>query len=643
MEHIHSSSCHHKQQAEHQHGSLPVILFFVGLAVFVVALFFESKSVTQNILMSLSMIFAGYHVIEEGIIDTINHTKEKGKFTPNVHILMTLAAVGAMLIGDFSEGSLLILIFAGSHFLEDYAEGKSKKEITNLMKLNPTEARLLDGAGNSQVVPIAQVKVGDKLQVLNGDQIATDGVIVSGISSIDEAAITGESIPKEKTVGDEVFGSTINGSGTFIMEVTKASEDTLFSQIVKMVNQAQDNQSRTATKIQKLEPIYVKLVLVLVPLFILLGGTVIGWSWYESFYRGMVFLTVASPCALAASAVPASLSAISNLAKRGVLFKGGAYLSNLAEVKAIAFDKTGTLTAGKPVVTNTHFVNGIDEMKLINVIVSMEKQANHPLAEAIVSHYPDAQLLEIEIDNQIGKGLVGRVEDSRYQIGKPAIFSDVSEEIYEYQDKFSKEGKTVVLIAIDEHVVGIIAMLDVPNEAAHPVMNSLKKQGVHTVMITGDAEATGQAVGKLVGVDQVYGNVLPENKSKIVKELQSQCGVVAMVGDGVNDAPALVEADIGIAMGEGTDIAMDVADAVLMKNDLNKLDYAFQVAKKLDRITMQNIIFAMSVVVLLVILNFIGKMTLPFGVVFHEGSTILVILNGLRMLLPIKTQKERSS
>ncbi|MGX6961779.1 heavy metal translocating P-type ATPase [Vagococcus xieshaowenii] len=636
------TSCQGSHETNEHHGKVPVILFFVGLIVFIIALFFESKSVTQNSLMTCSMILAGYHVIEEGVIDTINHTKEKGKFTPNVHVLMTLAALGAMVIGDFSEGSLLILIFAGSHFLEDYAEGKSKKEITNLMKLNPTEARLLDEEGNSQVVPISQVKVGDKLQVLNGDQIATDGIILSGLSSIDEAAITGESIPREKTVGDEVFGSTINGTGTFVMEVTKASEDTLFSQIIKMVNQAQDNQSRTATKIQRLEPIYVKLVLVLVPLFILLGGTIIGWTWYESFYRGMVFLTVASPCALAASAVPASLSAISNLAKRGVLFKGGAYLSKLAEVKAIAFDKTGTLTAGKPVVTDTYFVKGIEEETLINVIVSMEKQANHPLAEAIVSHYPDANSLAIEIDNQIGKGLVARLEETHYQIGKPSLFDNISKEICEYQEKFAKEGKTVVLVAVNEQVVGIIAMLDVPNDSAQPVMKSLKSQGIHTVMITGDSEITGQAVGGMIGVNEVFGNVLPENKSKIVEQLQQQYGVVAMLGDGVNDAPALVAADVGVAMGEGTDIAMDVADAVLMKNDLNKFNYAFQVAKKLDKITMQNIIFSMSVIVLLVILNFIGKMNLPFGVVFHEGSTILVILNGLRMLIPLKNEKERS-
>lgn len=624
-------------EKEHDHGKLPVILFFAGLALFIIA-FVMHAGILKNTLFLFSMLLSGYHIIEEGVIDTITATKSKGKFTPNVHILMTLAAIGAMFIGDFQEGALLIVIFAGAHFLEEYAEGKSKREITNLLKMNPTEARLIKSDGTVELVEVASLSIGDQLKVLNGDQIPTDGVLVSGQSTVDESAINGESMPAEKTAGDEVFGSTINGNGSFVMEVTKDSKDTLFAKILQMVNQSQSNMTKTATKIQKIEPIYVKTVLILVPLFILAGYFFLGWDFRESFYRGMVFLTVASPCALAASAVPATLSAVSNLAKRGVLFKGGSYLSNLSDVQGIAFDKTGTLTEGKPKVTDAFFDDNhaAQKDKYIDVIVAMEKTANHPLADAILAHFEATTKLSVSVENELGKGLVGKFEEKTYRIGKPETFTNTPEQVKALNEQYATEGKTVVYFSVDEEVVGLIAMMDVPNENAKGVIEYLKAQGVHTTMITGDSERTGQAVGKQLGMDEIVGNVLPENKAAIVEEQQEKYGIIAMLGDGVNDAPALVKADIGIAMGDGTDVAIDVADAVLMQNDLTKISYAHKVAKKLDKIVWQNIYFSLAVIILLVVLNIFGRMDLPLGVIAHEGSTILVILNGLRLLLPIK-------
>ncbi|WP_314067743.1 heavy metal translocating P-type ATPase [uncultured Vagococcus sp.] len=640
----HSHSCEHDSQGnghthehshDHDHGKMPVILFFIGLAAFLVAMFLN-EGLLQNGLYVLAMLMSGYHIIEEGISDTIVSTKAQGKFTPNVHILMTLAAFGASLIGDFQEGALLIVIFASAHFLEEYAEGKSKREITNLMKMNPTEARLIQDDGSTKIVEVTALGIGDHLKVLNGDQIPTDGVILSGYSAIDESSINGESMPREKTVGDDVFGSTINGNGTFTMEVTKDSQDTLFSKILQLVNQSQSNLTKTGTKIQQLEPLYVKSVLMIVPLFILMMPFIMGWSWYESFYRGMVFLTVASPCALAASAVPATLSAISNLAKKGVLFKGGSYLSNLADVQAVAFDKTGTLTAGKPQVTDYFFSDGTQEQRYTDIIVAMERTANHPLANAILAKFSNETEMNLEVKNDIGKGLVSQVEGRVYRIGKPESFTDVTQAMTDLNHRYSEEGKTVVYFSENEQVVGLIAMMDVPNEHAKEVISYLKSQQIHTTMITGDSEKTGQAIGKQLGMDEIIGNVLPENKSAIVADQQVKYGVVAMLGDGVNDAPALVNADIGIAMGDGTDVAMDVADAVLMNNDLTKLSYAHKVAKRLDKIVWQNVYFAMAVVVFLVILNIFGKMNLPIGILVHEGSTLVVIFNGLRLLLPVK-------
>ncbi|WP_010054692.1 heavy metal translocating P-type ATPase [Carnobacterium maltaromaticum] len=642
-EKVHNHDHEHENGGGHNHShgdsKSAVILFFAGLTAFIVALFLTDSSLLQTILFISAMLLSGYHIMLEGITDTIEATKRKRKFSPNVHILMTVAAIGATIIGNYEEGALLIIIFAAAHFMEEYAEGRSKREITNLLKMNPTEARLIEADGSVKVVDVSVLKIGDKLQVLNGDQIATDGVILSGVTSIDESSINGESIPREKTVGDEVFGSTINGNGTFTMEVTKDSSDTLFAKILQLVNQSQSNLSKTATKIQKIEPYYVTAVLIIVPIFILLGPSIFSWTWNESFYRGMVFLISASPCALAASAVPATLSGISNLAKRGVLFKGGSYLANLAGIKAVAFDKTGTLTKGKPSVTDFYF-DEIDEatteQNYIDLIVAMEKTANHPLANAILGKFETKESIELEVENEIGKGLVAQYNGAVYQIGKPTVFKNVSSKIENHNEQYSKDGKTVVYFAKDNQVIGLIAMMDVPNANAIEVISYLKSQNIHTTMITGDSEVTGQAVGRQLGIDEVIGNVLPENKAQVIKDQQARYGTVAMLGDGVNDAPALVTADIGVAMGDGTDIAIDVADAVLMQNDLTKFSYAHKVSKRLDRVVWQNIIFSMLIVAILVTLNVLGKMDITIGVIAHEGSTLIVILNGLRLLLPSK-------
>ncbi|MCB5953549.1 heavy metal translocating P-type ATPase [Enterococcus sp. CWB-B31] len=640
MEHTHTEIHEHNHNCGHNHGhgNTSTILFFAGLITYLAAFAIKEDSFLQILLYIFSMIAAGQHVIMEGFGDTIKDTIAKKRFTPNVHILMTLAALGASVIGDFDEGALLILIFSGAHFLEDYAEGKSKREITNLLKMNPTEARLIQEDGSTKLVAVSTLQIGDQLQVLNGDQVPTDGVILSGTGVIDEASINGESIPKEKTIGDTVFGSTINGTSSFTMEVTKDSKDTVFAKILKLVEQSQSNLSKTATKIKLLEPKYVTAVLIIVPLFILAAPFLLGWSWELSFYRGMVLLISASPCALAASAVPATLAGISNLAKRGVLFKGGTFLSNLADIRAVAFDKTGTLTEGKPVVTDYYFHTDDKKAKAkwLKVLSSMEKEANHPLANAILAKFPPVDAIKMAVTNEIGKGLLAHYDNKSYRLGKPDLFEQVPPIIHRKEEMLSESGKTVIYFSENDSVVGLIAMMAIPNPKAKEVISYLKEQNIHTTMITGDAEKTGQAVAKVLGIDEVAGNVLPENKSTIVKEHQKKFGMTAMLGDGVNDAPALVTADIGFAMGDGTDIAIDVADAVLMNNDLQKFSYAHKVSKRLNKIVWQNIIFSMTVVALLVALNLLGKMDIAIGVIAHEGSTLIVILNGLRLLLPVK-------
>ena len=641
MEHIEES--HHKEGChahghDHNHGRLPIILYFIGLVLAVFALFLNDDYQTvKNILFGLATISAGYHVVVlEGIGDTIANTKAKGKFTPNSHILMGLAAIGAAFLGQYWEAALLILIFAGAHFLEEYAEGRSRREISNLLKMNPTTARLVQEDGTTKQVEVSELEIGDVLQVLNGDQVPIDGKLLSGSTSIDESSITGESMPQEKTEGDEVYGSTINGTGSFLMEVTKKEEDTVFSSILKLVSQNQGNQTKIATRIQQFIPNYVKIVLTVVPLIFLVGPFVFNWTWDESIYRSLVVLVGASPCALAAATVSATLSSTSNLAKNGVLSKGSAYLSQLGNIDAIAFDKTGTLTRGKPQVTHSYFGDSVDEQKMIDIVVALEKEANHPLANAILEGFEAKDVLSIEVTNQIGKGLLGHYNGREYRIGKPTSFKNVSTMFAQLNEEWAAEGNTVVYVAEDEEVVGLIGLMDIPNTAAKSTIEYFKRLGIHTTLITGDSEMTGKAVAKELGIDEVIADVMPEDKSKIIEQQQAKYGVVAMVGDGVNDAPALVKADVGIAMGQGTDVAVEVSDLALMQNDLTKLVNAHKHAVKMNKVIWQNVLFSMGVVLFLITVSLLGLTDMTLSVIVHEGSTIVVILNGLRLLRSVK-------
>lgn len=623
----------------HEHGGkIEVFLFFIGLFCFIIALFIPITFV-QNIFFSITLLLAGYHIIIEGFIDTIKHTVRLRKFMPNVHILMTFAAVGAILIGEFREASLLILIFAGAHYLEDYAKSKSTKEITNLLALHPTNARRLLPNGETEIIDVKHIKVGDHLLVLHGDKIPTDGIILSGQSTIDEAAITGESIPVVKTSGDLVYASTINNNGTFTMEVTKDSSETVFAKIISLVQQTKTNVSKTAATIKKFIPIYVTSVLLVAPLFFLVGYYIFKWTFDDSFYRTMVFLIATSPCALAVTDIPATLSAISNLAKRGVLFKGGSSLANVAHISLVAFDKTGTLTAGVPTVTDVYFNKQLsnDEVNFYqSIIVSMEQKANHPLANAIIRHFNDVEIFDLEVNNEIGSGLIGHYDGKIFKIGKPSSISEVDDAMKLATEKLEKEGKTVIYFSEGNHVLCLIAIQDIATENAKNVIEYFKNENIHTVMISGDAQRTAEAIGKQLNIDEVRGNVLPEEKANIITEMKQSYPIVAMIGDGVNDAPALVSADIGIAMGKGTDIAIDVADGVLVKNDLSKFAYTHRLAKKLRKVVWQNITIALLVVIFLIIVNIFGKVNIALAVIIHEGSTLLVILNGLRLLKVIK-------
>ncbi|NWN45742.1 heavy metal translocating P-type ATPase [Candidatus Phytoplasma pruni] len=610
----------------------------------------------QYTLTILILFFTGCHVIIEGFVETYQDTKENKKFTPNVHILMTLGALGAIYLKNFNEAILLIIIFATANFLEEYIENKNQKEIKNLLKMAPTQARLLKENGEFELIEVEKLKIGDKVIVLNGDQIPSDGIIISGTSSIDESSITGESIPVDKKVGDKVFGSNINGNNTLIVEIIATVENNIFSKIIQLSYQMKNNMSKRATLINKLEPLYVKAIM-LISVGILLFSQIIYYSFshieyfkFENiFYKSMVFLTVASPCALVASDVPATFASISHLAKNGILLKNGNSLSNLSNIKAIVFDKTGTLTTGKATVKEIFFpseIEGKDKIEYLTILSKMEQKSNHPLAFAINKYLSKNFTLnnapEMQVDNLIGVGLESFHEGRQYKVAKYNSFPQVSEEIELKTKHLLEKGNTVLYFSDNGKIIMVIAILDVVRPEAEQMVNYFNENNIHTIMLTGDNEKTAMAIGKQLNVDYVLADCLPEDKSNKIIEIKSKYDMVAMVGDGINDAPALANSDVGITMQEGTDVAIDIADMVLMKNNLNKITYAHKVSKKLNSIIFQNIIFSIGVIVILSITNFIpiADIKLPWAVFLHEISTILVLVNSLRILTNIKEKDQ---
>lgn len=587
-------------------------------------------AVSAGIYLS-AYVIGGYFKAMEGIKNSIR-TKDL-----NVELLMIIAALGAAWIGYWTEGAILIFIFALSGALETYTMNKSRNEISSLLDLQPEEAwKLIDG--REVKVQAASLLPGDVIAVKPGERIPADGQLFKGQTSIDEAAFTGESMPVTKDIDAEVFAGTVNLTGAVQIKVTKKNTDTMFQKIIELVQSAQSEKSPSQLFIERFEGKYVKAVLVVTLLMMFLPHYVFGWSWEETFYRAMVLLVVASPCALVASIMPASLSAISNGAKKGILFKGGVHLENLNSIKAIAFDKTGTLTEGKPKVTNWFIRQDLVKSEILQTTAAIEKQSNHPLAQAIVlfaeDTVPQADIYMDTVEDVTGYGLKASIDQDHWRIGKPDWFdqAQISTDIASQAAALSKEGKTIVLIEKNKEVIGLIALKDQVRQQTIEAVKYLKSVGIHTVMLTGDSLGTAESIQRETGVDSFKAECLPGVKVEEIKKLKTTYGQVAMIGDGINDAPALATASVGVAMGAGSDIALETADVVLVKNDLQKIAEAIKLSKRMNKIVKQNIIFSIAVIFVLIISNFFQALDLPLGVLGHEGSTILVILNGLRLL-----------
>lgn len=566
----------------------------------------------------IAIFFLGYFAAKKAVLETI---QEK---SPNVDLLMILAALGSVLINYESEGAVLLLIFAGAEVLEEYATNKSTSAISELMAHVPAVAQVLQENGEIVEVPTESLRVGDIVVVSKGMQVPIDGY-ADRKTQINEAALTGEALPAEKSKGDEVFAGTINEGNAFHLKVNKTSDQTVFSNIIRMVEEAQTRPSKISKFIDRFETKYVIGVLIAVPLFILTLYYLSGYTFQEAFYRGMVLLTVASPCALVASATPATLSAISNGAKNGVLVKGGAAMEALNTMDILYSDKTGTLTFG-----NFQVIDYAAPAQIVNEVVYMEQQSTHPIANAIVAAFPDTDLTEVDRSEPVEEIAGSGLKKGSIKIGKPAAFEDYRDE-NRYFDKAAGDH-TTILVAQEQEIVGYFSLSDQIRHEAVDAVAGFQKEGIQVVLLTGDNEKVARKVAEEVNVDKYVSHCLPEDKINYVLESQRNGKVVGMIGDGINDAPALANADIGIAMGSGSSVAMESADVVIVKNNLAKLLYSYQLSSRLNRIIKQNVAFSVGVILLLITLNVLGYLDLPLGVVFHEGSTILVILNGLRLL-----------
>ncbi len=583
------------------------------------------------VLFVLAYAVGGYRKALEGL-ETLIKDKDL-----DVDLLMVVAAIGAAAIGYWLDGAVLIFIFCLSGALEEYSMEKTNQDIAAILKYRPEEAVLVKD-GIEVTVRASGLLPEDIVRVRPGERIPCDGIILEGSSAVDQSNITGESVPADKMPENEVYAGTMNGQGALLIRVTKAAEDTLLSRIIHMVQEAKNELPPSQLFVERFEGIYAKAVVAAALLLMVLPPYLLDWSWEDTIYRAMIFLVVASPCALVSSIMPAVLSGISNAARKGVLFKGGVHLEGIGGVQAVVFDKTGTLTEGKPEVTHVYPAKGVTEAELLAVAASLEKLSRHPIASAVVEYaikrdiaFEPAEAMQ----DVTGLGVSGRVNGSPCIVGKRNMLRNP--EIPDFCEAAAKqleaEGMTALYVEADGRLIGLLAVQDVVRSQAAEAVASLKAMNKTVVMLTGDARHTAEAIARKTGIDEVYAEMLPDGKLDMIRELTRKYGKVAMVGDGVNDAPALAAASVGIAMGAaGSDVALETANVVLMNDDITKIPYAITLGSRTSWVIKQNITFALAVIVVLVVSNFSGGLNLPSGVVSHEGSTLLVILSGLRLL-----------
>ncbi|MBI3731940.1 MAG: cadmium-translocating P-type ATPase [Chloroflexi bacterium] len=575
-----------------------------------------------------------------GFYSTRRALRELRTGAVSVDFLMIAAALGAALVGEYPEGAILLFLFSFSNTLEQYVLGYTRHAIEALMDLTPEEASVRRD-GREQRVPVEQLRVGDIVIVRPGERIAADGLIANGQTSVDESAMTGEAAPVEKGLGEVVRAGTLNQQGAVEIRVTRLAGETALARIVQLVEQAQSEKAQSERFTDWFGQRYTIAVLTSAALVFVAPVLLFGDPVSHAFYRAMTMLVVASPCAVVISIPAAILTAITSAARGGVLFKGGVHLERAAEIRAVAFDKTGTLTAGHPRLTDLITADGVSVNRLLSVAASAESRSEHPLAKAIVEA-ASARGLPLEPASRVealaGRGIHAQIGARAVWVGKADLLlargCSIPTNLAVADARFEADGATTVYVSDGQEVLGLLVMADTLRPSASEAIHALRASGLeHLVMLTGDRRRVAQTIAGRLGIE-FEAELLPEDKLTVIHRLRERHGVVAMVGDGINDAPSLASADLGISLGgAGTDIALETADVVLMADDLRHLPYALGLARAAKRIIRQNLVFAFGMMAVLLAVTFFGSLRLPLAVVGHEGSTVLVILNGLRLLL----------
>ena len=575
----------------------------------------------------IAIILGGYIWVWEGIEELIYEQKI------SISMLMIWATVGAAYLNMWDEAAALVVLYGAAEGIEEYTFSRTRNAIQSLLALAPKEARVIRN-GKEEIVPANTLKIGDTFIVLPGDSIPTDGNIIEGASSLDESPVTGESVPVTKKAGDKVFAATVNGEAMLTIEVSTAFADNTLSRIIELVENAQQQKGKAQLWMERFGEKYSPMVLLSAIILVLIPYFTQGDSFYWT-EKAVILLVAAAPCALVISLPIAMAAGISGAAKQGILIKGGAHLEHLGHIRIIAFDKTGTLTHGKPKVTDVVSFKD-DTSHLLTTAASLEQYSTHPLANAIVSYAKEQNIrIETVTDSKaiFGSGIQGKKDNQLWYLGSPNMFETMDVDITLFTTQIhtlQAEGKTVVLLGNEEEVTGLLAIQDTIRENALDVIRQLHTLGIRTVMLTGDNQRTAHRVAQQLGIDDVRAGLKPDDKVKAIQELL-KINPTLMVGDGVNDAPALATATCGVAMGTaGTDAAIEAADIALMADDLSKLVDALKIGKKARKVSKQNIIFAITILVILIPAGVGGFISIAMAVLVHEASELLAVANGLR-------------
>ncbi|MCE5296717.1 MAG: heavy metal translocating P-type ATPase [Euryarchaeota archaeon] len=596
-------------------------------ATFAISIFISVPNFIAIPAYLIAIVLGGYIWIKEGIEDLMYERKV------GIGILMLVATAGAAILGLWEEAAFLAFLYGAAEGIEEYTYARTRGSIRALMDLVPREATVIKD-GKETIVPAIELREGDVFIVRPGESLATDGTIIKGRSSLDEAPVTGESMPVSKNAGASVYAGTLNLNGVLEVKATSSFDDNTVSKIIHLVEEAQERKGNAQQFIDRFGDRYSPLVLV-AGLLLMAIPYLNGWDGSEWFERAIIFLVAAAPCALVMSTPVAIAAGIGRSGKNGVLIKGGIHLETLGKVKVVAFDKTGTLTMGKPQVTDIVNLNG-NENEILRLASSVEYGSEHSLARAVMDRARSAGVDTASatgFQSLVGQGAKATVDGVDIFVGSPEMFKDRKNFINgsKEAERFRLEGKTVDLVGTAESVIGVIAFKDQIRPESKRIITEIRAMGIEVAMLTGDNEATASSVAKELGIDEVLSGLRPEDKIVAIMDLRSKYGTVAMVGDGINDAPALAESSVGIAMGvAGTDAAIEAADVALMADELTKLPYALRIGRKANVISKQNIVFSLIALAILIPSSLSGILTVASAVLLHESSELIAVGNGLR-------------